>query len=173
MKPTRFSMAIVSILLGFATLAPAQNLATKLTPLSILSTLNVTSMLQPSPSATADVPTPIQVVAQFLQLQPAQQTAFGILLQTRQAAVTPLFVGIAQRQKQIEALLNSSGDPAHIGALLLQIHVLQMQVAQVQQGFLTSFNSLLDQDQQQRLAGVGVAVHLQPVVPAFELLQLF
>lgn len=171
MKPTRFSIrcsvALVTILLGFATLASAQNPATKLTPLSKLSTL------QPSLSATADAPTPIQVVAQFLQLQPAQQTAFGILLQTRQTAVTPLFVGIAQRQKQIDALVNSGGDPAHIGALLLQIHALQMQIAQVQQSFLSSFRSVLDQGQQQRLAGVGVAIQLQPVVPAFELLQLF
>ena len=173
MKPTRLSIAMVSILLGFATLAPAQSPSTKLTPLSKLSTLDVTSMLQPSLSPGEAAPTPIQVAAQFLQLQPAQQTAFGTLLQTRQTAVTPLFVGIAQRQKQIDALLSSGGDPTHIGALLLQIHALQAQVAQVQQSFLTSFNSLLDQDQQQRLAGVGVAIQLQPVVPAFELLQLF
>jgi hypothetical protein len=44
---------------------------------------------------------------------------------------------------------------------------------QTQQVFLENLANLLDQDQQQRLAAVAIAVQLQPVVPAFVALQLF
>ncbi len=175
MQPKRFAIVLLAALLSSATLLSAQNPANAKTvaPALDISNLNVGTALQPLQSATAGTPTPLQIVVQFLQLQPAQQTVFGQLLQARQAAVTPLFQGIAQRQKQINALLDSGGNPAQIGVLLLQIHALQQQIAKAQQGFLANFTSLLDQDQQQRLAAVGGAAQLQPVVPAFELLQLF
>ncbi len=175
MKAKSFATALFGILLGGATLLPAQSsAASKPTILAPdLSKLNITAMLQPLQSATPDAPGPLQIVAQVLQLQPAQQTVFGQLLEARQTAVTPLFLAIAQKQKQINALLDSGGNPAQIGILLLQIHALQQQIAQIQQTFLSNFISLLDQNQQQRLVAVGSAAQLQPIVPAFELLQLF
>ena len=134
-------------------------------------------MLQQMQSASAegnaDAPCPLQIVVQFLQLQAAQVSIFEQLLQARQTAVAPLFQGIAQREQQLEALLNSGDNPAQIGVLVIQIHTLQQQIVQTQQGFLANLANLLDHDQQERLAAVHVAAQLQPVVPAFQLLQLF
>jgi hypothetical protein len=142
-----------------------------------LSKLNVGTMLQQmettAEEGNADAPSPLQIVVQFLQLQPSQLPIFGQLLQARQTAVTPLFQGIAQREQQLEALVSSGGNPAQIGVLVLQIHALQQQIVQTQQVFLANLASLLDQGQQQRLAAVAMATQLQPVVPAFQVLQLF
>jgi hypothetical protein len=180
MKPTRFAVVLFFMLLGCAHLVYAQTSnansgAGVLAP--DLSKLNVSTMLQQMKSATAegnaDAPSPLQIVVQFLQLQPAQQPIFGQLLQARQTAVTPLFEGIAQREQQLEVLLGSGGNPAEIGVLTIQIHALQQQIMQVQQSFLANLANLLDPDQQQRLAAVHLAAQLQPVVPAFQLLQLY
>jgi len=181
MKNVRFVVFLFGLLLGCANLLSAQT-STHKTPVPTLpapdlSKLNVSTMLQQMQTATAegdpDAPSPLQLVVQFLQLQPAQQTLFGELLQARQTAVTPLFQGIAQREQQLEALLSSGGNPAQVGILVIQIHALQMQIVQTQQIFLSNFISLLDQDQQQRLAAVALAAQLQPVLPAFQALQLF
>jgi hypothetical protein len=180
MKRTRFAFVPLAMLLGYASLSQAQAPAANLgVPLSVpdISKLNVTAMLQQMNSAAAqgnpEAPSPLQIVVQFLQLQPSQQPIFGQLLQARQAAVTPFFEGITQREQQLEELLSTGGNPAQVGILVIQIHALQQQIVQTQQSFLANLANLLTQDQQQRLAAVHVAVQLQPVVPAFQVLQLF
>jgi len=181
MKNVRFVVVLSALLLGCATLLSAQTSASKTpappAPVPNLSKLSVATMLQQMNTAAAegdpDAPSPLQVVVEFLQLTPAQQTSFGELLQARQTAVTPFFQGIAQREQQVEALLASGGNPAQVGILVIQIHALQMQIVQTQQIFLSNFISLLNQDQQQRLAAVALAAQLQPVLPAFQQLQLF
>jgi len=179
MKPTRFAVVLFGMLLGWASLVSAQTPAAKSAPaVSVLdlSKLNVSTTLQKMQSASdedsADAPAPLEIVVQFLQLQPAQQPIFGQLLQARQTAVAPFFLGIAQRQQQLDALLASGGNPAQVGILVIQIHALQQQILQTQQVFLSNFVNLLDQDQQQRFAAVQLAAQLQPVVPAFQVLQL-
>jgi hypothetical protein len=188
MKTARFAVVVFAMLLGCTTLVHAQNsTANSAQNCAInsagavsapnLSKLNVSAVLQQMQSATAqgdpDAPTPLQIVVQFLQLQPAQEPLFGQLLQARQTAVAPLFQAMAQKEQQLEALLASGGNPAQVGILVIQIHALQQQVMQTQQVFLGNLANLLDQDQQQRLAAVAIAVQLQPVVPAFVALQLF
>jgi hypothetical protein len=181
MKQLRFVVVLSGMLLGCAGLLTAQTTAPKssapVTPAPALSTLNVSTMLQQLQTATAqgdpDAPSPIQIVVEFLQLQPAQQPIFGQLLQARQTAVTPLFLGIAQREQQLEALLASGGNPAQVGILVIQIHALQMQIVQTQQAFLANLANLLEPEQQQRMAAVQLAAQLQPVLPAFQALQLF
>ena len=180
MKLIRLAIATFSLVLGCSSLTIAQSSAASsasTAPAPSLSKLNVSSTLAQMTTAAAegnpDAPAPIQVAVQFLQLQPAQQPVFGELLQARQTAVAPLFQGIAQREQQIEALVQSGGNPAQIGILMLQIHALQQEIMQIQQAFLENLANLLDQDQQQRLAAVGLAAQLQPVVPAFQALQLF
>ncbi len=180
MKPTRFAVALFVMLLGCASLLPAQTVTGSsgaAVSAPSLSKLNVSNVLQQMQSATAqgnpDAPAPLQLVVQFLQLQPAQEPIFGQLLQVRQTAVAPLFQGITQREQQIDELFASGGNPAQVGILLFQIHALQQQIMQTQQVFLANLANLLDADQQQRLAAVSVAAQLQPVVPAFEALQLF
>src|SRR5271163_1268333 len=116
MKATRFAIAVFGLLLGSANLLQAQTTAPKSAPASSATTtaappnlakLDVSAMLDQMQAATAedqaDAPSPLQIVVQFLQLQPAQQTVFGELLQARQTAVTPLFQGIAEREQQVLA----------------------------------------------------------------------
>jgi hypothetical protein len=123
--------------------------------------------------AYSEPPSPLQLVVQFLQLRQDQIGQLEQLLQARQSAVEPLLEGIQQRVKQLEALLNSGGSPPQIGVLVIQIHMLQLNVAQVQQDFLSKWVSLLDPEQSQRLEAVRLAASLQPVLPAFQQLYLF
>jgi hypothetical protein len=180
MKATRFSAIVFGMLLGGAHLVHAQTSspapAATSTPPS-LSQLNVSTMLKQLQTAAAegeaDAPSPLEIVVQFLELQPAQQAVFGQLLEARQTAVTPLFAAIAAREQQVRALLDSGGNPAEVGILVTQIYALQHQIVETQQTFLAKLLNLLDQDQKQRLAAVQSAAQLQPVLPAFLQLQLF
>jgi hypothetical protein len=188
MRATRFAVVVFGMLLGCANLVQAQTSTSNSAQSSScssgtaasapdLSKLNVSTVLKQMQSATAqgepDESSPIQIVAQFLQLQPAQEPVFGQLVQARQTAASPLFQGIAQREQQLETLLASGGNPAQVGTLVIQIQALQQQIMQIQQVFLANLANLLDADQQQRLAAVAVAAQLQPVIPAFVALQLF
>jgi hypothetical protein len=168
------------MVIGSANLLHAQRPTPKSGPVvSVpdLSKLSIGKMLEQMQTTTVEgngeAPSPIQIVLQFLQLRPDQVQELGQLLQARQAAVAPLLQGIQQRVQQLEALLNSGGNPPAVGALVIQIHMLQQQMAQVQQDFLSKFVSLLDPEQQQRLGAVGIAEQLQPILPAFQQLYLF
>src|SRR5437899_886507 len=101
MKPTRFAVVLFGMLLGCANLlyaqTPAANSGSAVSAPN-LSKLNAATMLQQMQPATAegsaDAPWPLQIVVQFLQLQPVQVPIFEQLLQARQTAVAPLFQGI-------------------------------------------------------------------------------
>lgn len=180
MKQTRFVVALLSMAIGSANLLHAQKPSPKSGPvvsLPDLSKLSIGKMLEQMQTTTiegnGEAPPPIQIVVQFLQLRPDQVQEFGQLLQARQAAVVPLFEEIQQRVKRLEELLNSGGSPPEVGALVIEIHILQQKVAQVQQDFLSRFVNLLDPEQQQRLEAVRIAAQLQPVLPAFQQLYLF
>jgi hypothetical protein len=142
--------------------------------LSKFDVAKILQQMQPTPVAQSnDEPSPLQVVAEFLQLQPVQINELGQLLQARQAALTPLFQAAQALTQQLGMLLNSGGNPAQVGALVIQIHALQQQMAQVQQGFLTQFIGTLNPEQLQRLQAVQIAVQLQPILPAFQPIFLF
>jgi hypothetical protein len=180
MKQTRFIVALLSMVIGSANLLYAQKPTPKfrsLVSVPELSKLSIGKMLEQMQTTTAEengeAPSPIQIVVQFLQLRTDQVQEFGQLLQARQAAVVPLLQGIQQRVQQLEALLNSGGNPVDVGMLVIEIHTLQHQVAQVQQDFLSRFVNLLDPEQQQRLEAVRIAAQLQPILPAFQQLYLF
>ena len=180
MKHTGLVIALLGMVIGSANMLHAQTPVPKTAPmvsvpdLSKLSIANILEQMQTTTIAgNADAPSPIQVVDQFLQLRPDQLQEFGQLLQARQTAVVPLLQGIQQREQQLQALLDSGGNPADVGMTVIQIHALQRQVAQQQQDFLTKFVSLLAPEQQQRLEAVRIAAQLQPVLPAFQQLYLF
>lgn len=142
-----------------------------------LSKLNVEKILQQlqttKPQANADSTTPLQVVAEFLQLTPSQATELGQLLQARQAKLVPLVQAAQALTQQLGNLLNSGANPAQVGAVVIQIHALQQQAAQAQQAFLTQFTAILTADQLQRLQAVQIAAQLQPILPAFQPIFLF
>jgi hypothetical protein len=180
MKKTAIAFAVLAIVLMNCNTARAQKPALKSTPVTIapdLTKLNIEKMLQqvqatnvqPSAAETS----PLQVVAEFLQLQPGQVSALEQLLQARQAALVPLFQTAQTLTQQLAVLLNSGGNPAQVGVLVIQIHGLQQQMARVQQSFLTQFVAILDAEQLQKLQAVQIAARLQPILPAFQPIFLF
>src|SRR5260370_12664441 len=141
---------------------------TKLNIEKILQQMQTTN-IQPSVQETS----PLQVVADFLQLQSGQVSELEQLLQARQATLVPLFQTAQALIQQLGNLLNSGGNPSQGGILVIQIHGLQQQMAQAQQSFLTQFVAILDQEQLQNLQAVQIAAQLQPILPAFQPIFLF
>ena len=112
-------------------------------------------------------------MAEFLQLRPGQVSEVEQLLQARQTTLAPLFQTAQALTQQLAVLLNSDGNPAQAGILVIQIHALQQQMAQAQQAFLAQFVAILDTDQLQKLQAVQIAAQLQPILPAFQPIFLF
>jgi|SRR6266480_3142380 len=180
MKQTGFAFPLLAILLMSCNPAQAQKpaprpaLVSPAPDLSKLNTENVlqqvqTTKVQPSAQDTA----PLQVVAEFLQLRPGQVSEVEQLLQARQTTLVPLFQTAQALTQQLAVLLNSGGNPAQVGILVIQIHALQQQMAEAQQAFLTQFVAILDTDQLQKLQAVQIAAQLQPILPAFQPIFLF
>jgi len=180
MKQTGFAFTLLAILLMSCNPAQAQKPAPRpalVTPAPDLSKLSIekvlqqvqTTKVQPSAQDTA----PLQVVAEFLQLRPGQVSEVEQLLQARQTTLVPLFQTAQALTQQLAVLLNSGGNPAQVGILVIQIHALQQQMAQAQQAFLAQFVAVLDTDQLQKLQAVQIAAQLQPILPAFQPIFLF
>src|ERR1700694_357605 len=179
MKKTGFVFALLAIFLRSCSQPLAQKPAAKLapvTPTPDLSKLNIENILQqvqtkvqPSEQETS----PLQAVAEFLQLRPGQVSELEQLLQARQAALVPLFQTAQALTQQLAVLLNSGGNPAQVGMLVIQIHALQHQIAQAEQAFLTQLVAILDAEQLQKLQAVQIAAQLQPILPAFQPIFLF
>ena len=180
MKKTGFAFVMLAILLMSCSQALAQKPAPKpapVTPTPDLSKLNIEKILQQVQTtklqANAEETSPLQIVAEFLQLRPGQVSELEQLLQARQAAIVPLFQRAQTLIQQLGILLNTGGNPAQVGVLVIQIHALQQQMAQTQQTFLTPFVATLDTDQLQKLQAVRIAAQLQPILPAFQPIFLF
>jgi len=180
MKKTGIAFVVLAVIFASCEGAQAQKPALKSTPVTIapdLTKLNIekilqqvqTTKVQPSGQETS----PLQVVAEFLQLRPGQVSELEQLLQARQAALVPLFQMAQSLIQQLGNLLNSGGNPAQVGVLVIQIHTLQQQMAQAQQAFLTQFAAILDAEQLQKLQAVQIAAQLQPILPAFQPIFLF
>ena len=180
MKKTRFAFVLLAAILMNYEGAHAQKLAPKFAPMTIapdLTKLNIEKILQQLQTTnvqpSAEETSPLQVVAAFLQLSPGQVSELGQLLQARQTTLVPLFQTAQTLIQQLGNLLNSGGNPAQVGTLVIQIHALQQQMAQAQQSFLTQFVSILDPQQLQKLQAVQIAAQLQPILPAFQPIFLF
>jgi len=180
MKKTRFAFVLLAAILMNCAGAHAQKLAPKSAPVTIapdLTKLNIEKILQQLQTTnvqpSAEETSPIQIVAQFLQLSPDQLSELEQLLQARQTALVPLFQTAQALIQQLGNLLTSGGNPAQVGVLVIQIHALQQQMAQAQQSFLSQFVATLNADQQQRLQAVQIAAQLQPILPAFQPIFLF
>jgi hypothetical protein len=180
MKKTGIAFVVLAVIFASCDGAYAQKLAPKSAPVTIapdLTKLNIekilqqvqTTKVQPSAQETS----PLQVVAEFLQLRPGQVSELEQLLQARQTALVPLFQTAQPLIQQLASLLNSGGNPAQVGILVIQIHALQQQMAQTQQAFLTQFVAILDAEQLQKLQAVQIAAQLQPILPAFQPIFLF
>jgi hypothetical protein len=126
-----------------------------------------------SSNSNEQCPPPPAVVAMFLGFTPGQTEQFGILLAQFQANLRPVQEQIAAHQQQLNILVSQPNpDPAFVGSLVLQIHALQQQAAQVVESFHTACVALLTQEQKQKIEEVMLASQLQPVVGAFVTLYL-
>jgi hypothetical protein len=179
-KKTRFAFALLCIVLLGCSVANAQKPASKIVPATTapgLTRLNLEKILQELQTTNVQGDgqevSPLEVVAAFLQLRPGQAAELQQLVQARQATITPLLTAAQTLIQQLAILLNSGGNPAQIGSALIQIHVLQQKIGQVQQAFLTQFVPTLDPDQLQKLQAVQVAAQLQSILPAFAPIFLF
>jgi len=180
MKKTGFAFALLAMMLLSCEGAQAQKSATtsaRETAAPNLSKLNIEKILQQAQTtnvqATAQETSPLQAVADFLQLRPGQVSELEQLLRARQATLVPLLQAAQSLIQQLDHLLSSGGNPPQIGLLVIQIHTLQQQMGQAQQAFLSQFAAILDADQLQRLHAVQMAVQLQPILPAFQPIFLF
>ena len=115
---------------------------------------------------------PVAVVAQFLVLRPDQPPVLEQAFRERQQTLGPLLQEIAMREQRIRELMASGGSPTEIGVLVIQIQQLRQGAEVAQAAFLARVESLLDAEQRALWQQVRVAARLQPVVPAFQALQL-
>jgi len=78
---------------------------------------------------------PLQVVAEFsaTAARPGERAGSNCCRRARQRLYA-LSNGASSTQ-QLAVLLNSGGNPAQVGILVIQIHALQQQMAQAQQAF--------------------------------------
>jgi LTXXQ motif family protein len=133
----------------------------------------VGSTVPATASANLPCPPPPAVVASFLGLTPGQVEQMRALLTQVLPGLEILGTQSAEVQQQLDRLLSQTNpDPAQIGRLVVQLHVLQLEAAQVVEGFHNAFAGLLTQDQKQKLEGLTLASQLQPVVGAFAALYL-
>jgi hypothetical protein len=180
MKKTGFAFALLAILLVSSGQALAQKPAAKpapVVPTPDLGKLDIGKILEQAQTrkvqANAEETSPLQVVAEFLQLRPGQASELGQLLEARQAAIVPLLQAAQALGQQLGILLNTGGNPVQVGVLVIQIHALQQQIGQAQQSFLSQFVAILDVEQAQKLQAVQIAAQLQPILPAFQPIFLF
>jgi hypothetical protein len=180
MNKTGFAFALLAVILVSSDTVYAQRPGPKSAPVTTapdLTKLNIekileqvqTTKVQPSAQETS----PLQIVAEFLQLRPGQVSELEQLLQARQTTLVPLFQTAQSLIQQLGTLLNSGGNPAQVGVRVIQIHALQQQMAQAQQNFLSHFVAILDAEQLQKLQAVQIAAQLQPILPAFQPIFLF
>jgi len=175
----RFAFALLSVVMLGGNAAYAQKPTANFAPATApdLTKLNVEKILQQLSTTNVQADgqdvSPLQVVAQFLQLTPQQATQMAQLVEERQTTITPLITTAQTLIQQLGVLLNNGGSPTQIGTALVQIHALQHQIGLVQAAFLTQFVSMLDAEQVQRLQAVQIAAQLQPILPAFGPIFLF
>lgn len=122
---------------------------------------------------SAPPPPPVVVVATFLDFSSAQTEQFQALLGPFLDTLKALEEQKQAREQVLQQLLNApAADPAAVGVVVLQIHVMERQQAQAIQAFHQAFMSLLTSDQLQKVQAVSQASQIVPVVGAFQALFL-
>lgn len=116
---------------------------------------------------------PGKVLAEFLKLTETQGNDLKQLFEKRQADVQPLQEQLRTKEKSWRELMATPNpDPVAVGRLAIDLHALRGKIAEVQENFMTSLESLLTEEQQNRLHAVQRAALLEPVVRAFRELRI-
>ncbi len=115
----------------------------------------------------------MEAVARFLALTPEQVDQWKGLLETQEAALTPLREQLRATEEQLAGLLRSDNpDATAVGTLVLQGKGLREQMGAVHRAYLEGFDALLTPEQAQRLAAIRRAERLEPLFPAFRMFGL-
>ena len=131
--------------------------------------LTLTLIAAAVPLRADDVPPPLRVVANILNLSDAQVGSWLQLLQARNAAVQPLQQQLQMKQQAIATLLQSgSPDPAVVGQLFLEVHAVELQIQGIVMQTNAQFEQLLTDDQRGRLQHIREAAQVCPIVPALQ-----
>jgi len=131
--------------------------------------LTLTLIATTLPAVADGPPQPVQVIANILSLSDAQVASWMQLLQARNAAVEPLQRQLQARQQAIAAQLQSgTPDAAAIGALFIEAHEVEQQIASIAGQTNTQFAALLTPEQLTRLQQIRGAAQVCPIVPALE-----
>lgn len=124
---------------------------------------------QPFPQ---DAP-PEAILKAVLQLSDEQLQAILSLQENRRATLVPLIEQIHERQRTLEAALQSEApDPTRLGELLVSIRDVQRQIRQYETHFHESLSAILTDEQLERVAvihAIEAAVHAAGVLRHFGL----
>lgn len=109
-----------------------------------------------------------EAVARFLQLEPGQVDQWNILIADHHATVAPLREARRVAAQELRGLLDADPpDPTAIGEKVLEIEAIGEAIRLANQGYVTGFEALLDEDQMGRLEFIRRAERAQPLFPAF------
>jgi uncharacterized membrane protein len=142
---------------------------------TFLAAASLVLMILHSPAARADdgLPPPVVFVTNFLQLAPEQTMALITMIQARDAALQPVGRKIQADQEALGKLLDSpDADPVTAGRLLIEIRTLEKQAGAAAHDASAQFESVLTQDQRDRLQFVRQAAQVEPAIPAFKAVGL-
>jgi len=118
-------------------------------------------------------PPPEMVLKEALSLTETQVLAFKTLMDTRTQTVQSVMPQLDAAQRALDdAMQGASPDPAQLGALLLTVHGLRVQVHQADLAVSTGFRALLTADQQSALDGFMAAEPSLPVLMALQRLHI-
>jgi len=123
--------------------------------------------------ALAHAPTPLRVVANFLDLTEEQAQTLVDIRTTARELSTPLVQEIVPQKAALKELLGSEEpDPAEVGALVISIRELEREVAEIQRAAAEEFRSVLTEEQLQKYMAVNRSQPLCKIAPAFKALNL-
>ncbi|HEX7421331.1 MAG TPA: periplasmic heavy metal sensor [Thermoanaerobaculia bacterium] len=141
----------------------------------LVATVSLIVMLH-SPLARAqdaNLPEPVMVVANVLQLTESQVQGLVKMIQDRDAAIRPLVETLQAEHAALATLLDTPGaDPAKVGQAVLDIHNGEKHVSEIAQGAAATFAATLTDEQRQRMQSIIQAAQIAQVLPAFKALGL-
>jgi uncharacterized membrane protein len=141
----------------------------------LVATVSLIVMLH-SPLARAqdaNLPEPVMVVANVLQLTESQVQGLVKMIQDRDAAIRPLAETLQAERVALATLLDTPGaDPARVGQAVLDIHNGEKHVSEIAQGAAATFAATLTDEQRQRMQSIIQAAQIAQVLPAFKALGL-
>jgi len=115
----------------------------------------------------------LRVVARFLDMGEEQVRAWGEIFRQQGEAVRPLAEQLRMSERRLrEVLASDRPDPTVVGELVLTQRQLRRQIAEIHGGTADQLLGVLDAAQLEKVAGVGEAARICPVVPAFHALGL-